>query len=63
MQTSNNKDKIVELTIKLYKHLIKYSGKDTDTYKLHISSDDYNIIKEFDDILAELRPLLKLNDD
>lgn len=60
--TSNTKDKIVELTIKLYNHLLKYAGRDTDTYKLHISSDDYDIIKEFDDILVELKPLLELND-
>jgi hypothetical protein len=61
--TSNTKNQIVELTRKLYKHLLKYAGKDTDTYKLHISSEDYNIIKEFDDICAELRPLLELDND
>lgn len=54
----NTKDQIVELTIKLYDFLTKYAGRDTKEYKLHISSDDYDIIKEFDDILSELKLLL-----
>lgn len=58
--TSNTKDRIVELAIQLHDFLLQHSGKDTsdDDYKLQISSDDLDVIKEFDDILLELHQII-----
>lgn len=58
--TSNTKDRVVELAIKLHDFLLQHSGKDTteEDYKLQISSDDLGIIKEFDGILTELHKII-----
>lgn len=56
--TSNTKNRIVELAVKLHDFLLEYSGKDTDNYKLQISSEDLNVIKEFDNILSELHEII-----
>lgn len=58
--TSNTKDRIVELAVKLDKFLIKHSGRDVpaEEYKLQISSEDLSIIAELDAILTELHQII-----